>query len=239
MTSVFIMNQLPTPILNNTSPYEKLFIKWPDYTLLRIFGCKCFPLLRPYTSHKLEFISKVCIFLRYSHVGYRCLDLVTDRVYLSWHVVFDEQSFPAKDHAQLQVPSNISAVFDAPFMVPVSIPNLISPSLSPNTTPHTATTSSSFPSNVSSLDASLDHPSSSPSISLESSCTILNQLPITSPALAPSESDHQPIVPPTPAPSESLVPNVHHMTTRSQAGSLKLKTFDDFHLYYTTKYSPL
>jgi hypothetical protein len=241
MTSVFIINRLPTPILNNTSPYEKLFLKSPDYTLLRIFGCKCFPLLRPYTAHKLEFRSKVCIFLGYSHAGYRCLDPVTDRVYLSRHVVFDEQSFPAKDHARLQVPSKISAVSDAPFMVPVSIPDPISPSLSPNTTPHTATTSSSLPSNVSSLDASLDHPSSSPSISLESPCTILDQLPITSPAPAPapSESDYQPIVPPAPAPSESLAPNVHPMTTHSRTGSLKPKTFDDFHLYYTTKYSPL
>jgi hypothetical protein len=173
MTFVFIINRLPTPILNNTSPYEKLFLKPSDYTLLRIFGCKCFPLLQPYTAHKLEFRSKVCIFLGYSHAGYRCLDPVTDRVYLSRHVVFDEQSFPAKDHARLKVPSKISAVSDAPFMAPVSIPDPISPSLSPNTTPSTATTSSSLPSNVSSLDASLDLPSSSPSISLESPCTIL------------------------------------------------------------------
>lgn len=37
-----------------------------------------------------------CIFLGYSlqHKGYKCLDRTTGTVYISWHVRFDEQSFP-------------------------------------------------------------------------------------------------------------------------------------------------
>jgi hypothetical protein len=83
LTSVYIINRLPTPVLNQSSPYEKLFCKSPDYTMLRVFGCKCFPLLRPYTAHKLEYRSKSYIFLGYSHAGYRCLDPITNRVYLA------------------------------------------------------------------------------------------------------------------------------------------------------------
>jgi transposase InsO family protein len=45
LTLVNIINRLPTPVLDHSSPYEKLFCKLPDYTILRVFGCKCFTLL--------------------------------------------------------------------------------------------------------------------------------------------------------------------------------------------------
>lgn len=120
LTSIYIINRLPTPTLNHISPYAKLHGKDPNYSLLRVFGCKCFPLLRPYTANKLEYRSKACIFLGYSYGGYRCLDPFTDRVYLSRHVIFDEQSFPAKDHVQLQLPTKINAASDSFFTIPVS-----------------------------------------------------------------------------------------------------------------------
>jgi hypothetical protein len=120
LTSTFIINHLPTVVLQNSSPFQKLFKIDPDYKALRVFGCKCFPLLRPYTAHKLEFRSKPCIFLGYSHAGYRCLDTVTDWVYLSRNVVFDESSFPAKDHAKQQLPFKINASIDVPFLMPPS-----------------------------------------------------------------------------------------------------------------------
>jgi hypothetical protein len=89
---------MPTAVLDNVSPYFKLFQKHPDYSLLKTFGCVCYPLLRPYTSHKLDFRSKKCIFIGYSssQKGYRCLDPQNNRVYISRHVIFDETQFPAK-----------------------------------------------------------------------------------------------------------------------------------------------
>jgi hypothetical protein len=126
LTSVFIINRLPTPVLDHISPYEKLFHKLPDYTLLRVFGCKCFPLLRPYTAHKLEYRSKVCIFLGYSNAGYRCLDPITGRVYLSRNVVFDEHSFPAKENdSKSSLPSSTSAASPLSPTSPVSSSNTL------------------------------------------------------------------------------------------------------------------
>jgi histone deacetylase 1/2 len=74
---------------------ERLFGKSGDYSLLRIFGCACWPNLRPYNKHKLEFRSKQCVFLGYSdlHKGYKCLDISTGRLYISRDIVFDETVF--------------------------------------------------------------------------------------------------------------------------------------------------
>jgi hypothetical protein len=100
LTSIYVINRLPTSVLNNSSPFEKLFHRSLDYSFLKVFGCKCFPLLRPYTSHKLDFRSKPCIFLGYSYKGYRHFDLLSKKVYLSRHVVFDEASFSCKGDNQ-------------------------------------------------------------------------------------------------------------------------------------------
>lgn len=72
-----------------------LFHKIPDYTVMRVFGCSCYPYLRPYNHHKLAFRTDRCTFLGYSslHKGYHCLH-PSSKVYISNHVVFDESSFP-------------------------------------------------------------------------------------------------------------------------------------------------
>ena len=94
-TAVYLINLLPTTVLHHSSPFQQLYAKPPDYTFLRPFGCVCFPLLRPYLRHKLDFRSEKCVFIGYSdqHRGYKCL-AKSSKVYLSRHVVFDEFFFP-------------------------------------------------------------------------------------------------------------------------------------------------
>jgi hypothetical protein len=46
---------MPTRVLQNSSPMEALFHESPNYNFLRIFGCACWPNLRPYNSRKLAF----------------------------------------------------------------------------------------------------------------------------------------------------------------------------------------
>lgn len=55
---------------------ESLFQTKPHYPFLNVFGCLCFPYLRPYNNHKLSLRSSPCLFLGYSnlHKGYKCLD---------------------------------------------------------------------------------------------------------------------------------------------------------------------
>jgi hypothetical protein len=129
LTSIYIINRLPTPVLANSSPFEKLYHRSPDYSLLRVFGCKCFPLLRPYTANKLEFRSKQCIFLGYCHKGHRCLDPLSHKVYLPRNVVFDEASFPTKETASSHLSARSNVESDAPFLPQVSLSPLVLPSL--------------------------------------------------------------------------------------------------------------
>ena len=95
-TAAFLINRMTTPLLHNKSPYEVLFNILPDYKLLQTFGCLCYPHLRPYSLHKLNTRSEKCIFLDYSsiHLGYRCLSLSSNKLFISQDVIFEESIFP-------------------------------------------------------------------------------------------------------------------------------------------------
>ena len=96
LAATYLINRIPSKVINTSTPLELLFGQKPDYSFLRIFGCACWPNLRPYNSRKLHFRSKQCAFLGYSnlHKGFKCLDISTGRVYISRDVVFDENVFP-------------------------------------------------------------------------------------------------------------------------------------------------
>ncbi|KAL5750487.1 hypothetical protein ACOSP7_025090 [Xanthoceras sorbifolium] len=91
LTATYLINRMPTHVLNGKSPYTSLFGVEPDYTSLRVFGCLVYPHLRPYNKHKLQFRSAACTFIGYNNQfnGYRCLNS-TGRVYITRNVVFDE-----------------------------------------------------------------------------------------------------------------------------------------------------
>jgi hypothetical protein len=76
-----------------------LFNKELNYSLLKILGCLCFSLTRPYNKHKLELRSQPYIFIGYaiSQKGYRCLNLSSNKKIISRNVQFDENNFPFKD----------------------------------------------------------------------------------------------------------------------------------------------
>ena len=65
-TTVYLINILPVKLLNFQSPLQVLFHKIPNYRHLKVFGCLCFPSLRPYTQHKLSSRSTACVFLGYA-----------------------------------------------------------------------------------------------------------------------------------------------------------------------------
>lgn len=70
-----------------------MFGESPDYSHLHVFGCLCFPNLSATAKNKLSPRSTPCLFL-----GYKCLNLHTCKIITSRHVIFDEFSFPYKQH---------------------------------------------------------------------------------------------------------------------------------------------
>jgi hypothetical protein len=89
-TAVYLINRMPTPTLNTHSPYDVIFQRSPHYEKLRVFGCLCYPWLRPYNAYKLEPRSKPCIFLGYSlsQSVYLCYEPTSSKIMVSRHVTF-------------------------------------------------------------------------------------------------------------------------------------------------------
>ena len=63
--AVHTINRIPSPVIQNQTPYEHLFRSPPDYHHLRSFGSACFVLLQPHKHNKLEPRSRLCCFLGY------------------------------------------------------------------------------------------------------------------------------------------------------------------------------
>jgi hypothetical protein len=99
-TSNFLCNLLPSSVLKDQkSPYEVLMGKAPVYTSLRVFGCACYPNLRPYASNKFDPKSLLCVFTGYNekYKGYKCFHPPTGKIYINRHVLFDESKFLFSD----------------------------------------------------------------------------------------------------------------------------------------------
>lgn len=99
VTATYLINRLPSKVIHNQTPLEHLLKQEPDYSVLCIFGCACWPNLYPYNTRKLQFRSKRCVFLGSSniHKGFKCLDIAEGRVYIFRDVIFDETVFPFAD----------------------------------------------------------------------------------------------------------------------------------------------
>jgi hypothetical protein len=122
--ATYLLNHLPTKAISTISPYFALNGVVPSYEHLRVFGCACYPNLSAKATHKLAPRSTRCIFLGYSadHKGYRCLDLTTNNIVVSQHVVFDEVDFPFSTSPRLTNDLDFLLQDDSPGVAPMLAP---------------------------------------------------------------------------------------------------------------------
>lgn len=75
--SPFLINRLPTPFLQQHTPYAKLHNDSPTFLNLKVFGCLAYATTLTQNRKKLDPRSRKCIFLGYKPVtkGYILLDL--------------------------------------------------------------------------------------------------------------------------------------------------------------------
>jgi hypothetical protein len=210
-TAVFLINRLPTS--SRCSPWELLFKLRPSYAQLRTFGCLCYPLLRPFNTHKLQPRSIECIFLGYptNAKGYLCYDPIGHKYYTSRHVIFTESVFPFKQ--QSSIPStSIPPTWLHSNLFFHTCP--LSPIL--GTGPTTSTEYHSLPSILGPLPFNTSLPMSSSSSS-DVPVTISPHVPNITPV---TES---PISSTIPAPPPMLSISTHPMQTHAKSGISKRK----------------
>ncbi|GJX95648.1 putative RNA-directed DNA polymerase [Tanacetum coccineum] len=97
LTAVYLINRLPSSILNSRCPYELVYNKKPSLSHLRSFGCLCFSTVL--NNHdKLSHRSEKCVLIGYSSTkkAYKLLSLDTRNVFFSREVKFYETVFPFK-----------------------------------------------------------------------------------------------------------------------------------------------
>ncbi|KAA0042921.1 Retrovirus-related Pol polyprotein from transposon TNT 1-94 [Cucumis melo var. makuwa] len=94
LTFVYTINRLPSSVLQNISPFEKLYGTLPNYSNLKTFGCAFFILLHPHEHTKLEPHARLYCFLGYGteHKGFRCWDPLFNRLRISRYVTFWEHT---------------------------------------------------------------------------------------------------------------------------------------------------
>ena len=94
LTATYIINRLPSQVLDFQCPLEILQGKSPNISHLKIFGCQCFVHLHSNQRDKLDPRAIKCLFLGYSHTkkGYKCYDATRQKLYVSRDVRFVETS---------------------------------------------------------------------------------------------------------------------------------------------------
>lgn len=114
---MYLINQLPINIPKLKSPYETPFGDGLNYNKLKNFGCGCFPWLCPYSTYKLELMSKPYIFFEYCISQSALNVLVLFVVVCIYHVIlfFYEFTFSYHDldisHARVSRTRSMLATF--------------------------------------------------------------------------------------------------------------------------------
>lgn len=86
---------MPTKVLDNISPYEKLFSKTPDFYILCSFGVRVTHIFVRISRANYHFAPNYVFFL---DMGVTIKDTIAmtqcHKEYMSHHVVFDELQYP-------------------------------------------------------------------------------------------------------------------------------------------------
>lgn len=151
MTVVHITNLLPTPVLNNVTPYEVLHSTKPKYSNLKAFGCLVIA-RNPSRNHdKFHPRGVPCAFIGYpqKQKGYKLLNLLDNTVFVSrdtkfYEYIYPYQVFNSKTAKQTPLQLNLDDVQPADYCEPPATtpPPENSPSSQLTTPPPPATSAS-------------------------------------------------------------------------------------------------
>lgn len=99
LAAVYIINRLPSTVLQFKTPHELIYHEAPDYNILKAFGCLAFASNHKPSTDKFAPRGIPCVFIGYPahNKGYKLLDLTTMETFITRDVVFHEHVFPFLD----------------------------------------------------------------------------------------------------------------------------------------------
>ncbi|GKC16770.1 retrovirus-related pol polyprotein from transposon TNT 1-94, partial [Tanacetum coccineum] len=242
LAATYLINRIPSRILNYKSSFELLHDKPPTLSHLRIIGC----LTRTYqhTNEKFSTKSIPTILIGYPHnqKGYLLYDLQTHKVITSRNVQFDETVFPFHTTKHPSKEQSPTTSYDTHPFIPASIPqtsNNTSTPDSPTTNPNTPNTNSpthttSTPNNNSPTSNNTSPTSYSPTHTVNTpnnnSPTSNNTSP-TSNINSPTHTNNSPTDPTnitsteSPSPTSPTPPPPLRTSTRNKQPPIKLQDY--------------
>nr|KYP53678.1 Copia protein [Cajanus cajan] len=113
LTAVHIINRLPSKVIGNKTPYEKLMGKKPNYEHLRVFGCLVY-VLKNKKEGKFDEKGRACVFMGYpsGQKGYKVYDTEKKEIQISRDVIFCEDEFPFKAEKTIMLKQVTPPVFE-------------------------------------------------------------------------------------------------------------------------------
>jgi len=93
MHVVHLINIVPSTVISNKCPYEKLYATAPNISNHCIFGCFCFSSTLENNRNKLDPRASIFLGFKVGTKGYIVIDAQTREVFVSRNVLFYEQSF--------------------------------------------------------------------------------------------------------------------------------------------------
>ncbi|KAL4586016.1 hypothetical protein LXL04_010646 [Taraxacum kok-saghyz] len=101
LTATYIINRLPSKVIDYKTPFEILFKQQPDYSHMKVFGCLVYTRNTDTKGDKFEVRGRRGIFLGYPQgkKGYRVYDLESKKIVVSRDTKFVEDVFPYHDES--------------------------------------------------------------------------------------------------------------------------------------------